>query len=67
MMKSVEDVDGLMRKGAINKEVPYSFTFTLAETAPVGSIPSLFNKIIPSVYFIFNDKPNETFYLLWDI
>ena len=65
-MKYEETVDGLMSKGTINKEVSYSFIFALAETAHVGTMPSLSYKIIPSINLIFNDKPYETFYLLRD-
>ena len=66
-MKYEETVDGLMSKGTFNKEVPYSFIFALAETAHVGAMPSLSYKIMPSIYLIFDDKPNETFNILKDI
>ena len=66
-MKSVEDVDSLMSKGTFNKEVLDYFSFAFAETAHVGSIPTLFNKVIPSIYFIFNNNPNETLYFLRNV
>ena len=66
-MKSEEIADGLKCKGTINKEVLYIFNFAFAETAPVGSIPTLLNKIIPGIDFIFNNQPNETFYFLRNV
>ena len=65
-MRSKEIVDGLMSKGTFYKEMPNIFNFALAEATPIRTIPSFSSKIVPSIYFIFNDQPYEAFYLLWD-
>ena len=52
-MKSVEDVDGLMSKGTINKKVPDYFNFAFVEAAPVGSILALLSKIRARYLFYF--------------
>ena len=66
-MKSEETADGLMSKGAFNKEMPNRFNFAFAEATPIRTTPYFLSKIVPSINFIFNDHPNEALNILWDL